>query len=122
MWRVVMRPLLLRPPLLVSGRTRDFSGVERVTSTKSATLDPRRPGVVGLYLRIPMVCPQLPQAPALPKMSIEPSRGVLAAADAEPRATGLALAVHGVDRVDLDAEDLLDGDLDLGLVRTRVHD
>ena len=30
----------------------DFSGVERVTSTKSATDEPRRPGVVGLYLRI----------------------------------------------------------------------
>jgi hypothetical protein len=25
-----------------------------VTSTKSATLEPRRPGVVGLYLRMPM--------------------------------------------------------------------
>src|SRR3954454_13498547 len=55
MWRVVMRPALLRPPLLVSGRTSDFSGVDRVTSTKSATLEPRRPGVVGLYLRIPIV-------------------------------------------------------------------
>ena len=45
---------LLRPPFLCSGRTSDFSGVDRVTSTKSATLEPRRPGVVGLYLRIPM--------------------------------------------------------------------
>src|SRR5512140_3303479 len=54
MWRVVMRPALLRPPVLVSGRTSDFSGVERVISTKSATLEPRRPGVVGLYLRIPI--------------------------------------------------------------------
>ena len=32
----------------------DFSGVDRVISAKSATLAPRRPGVVGLYLRIPM--------------------------------------------------------------------
>ena len=32
----------------------DFSGVERVISAKSETLAPRRPGVVGLYLRIPM--------------------------------------------------------------------
>ena len=53
--RVVTRPALLRPPLDVSGRTSDFSGADRVTSTKSATLAPRRPGVVGLYLRIPMV-------------------------------------------------------------------
>src|SRR3954463_5338111 len=52
--RVVIRPWLLRPPFLGSGLTSDFSGVDRVTSTKSATLEPRRPGVVGLYLRIPI--------------------------------------------------------------------
>ena len=51
---VVMRPVLLRPPVLCSGRSNDFSGVDRVISAKSATLAPRRPGVVGLYLRIPM--------------------------------------------------------------------
>ena len=53
--RVVIRPWLLRPPFLGSGRTSDFSGVDRVISTKSATREPRRPGVVGLYLRMPMV-------------------------------------------------------------------
>src|ERR671922_765276 len=53
-WRTATRPALLRPPLLCSGRTSDFSGVDRVISTKSATLEPRRPGVVGLYLRIPI--------------------------------------------------------------------
>ena len=37
-------PWLLRPPLLCSGRTSDFSGWSRVISTKSATLEPRRPG------------------------------------------------------------------------------
>jgi hypothetical protein len=36
------------------GMTSDFSGVDLVSSTKSATLLPRRPGVVGLYLRIAM--------------------------------------------------------------------
>src|SRR5687768_12556191 len=56
-WRVVTRPWTLRPPLLCSGRTSDFSGESRVISAKSATLEPRRPGVVGLYLRIPMVAP-----------------------------------------------------------------
>src|ERR1700759_1220214 len=50
--RVVTLPELLRPPLLCSGRTSDFSGVSRVISAKSATEAPRRPGVVGLYLRI----------------------------------------------------------------------
>jgi hypothetical protein len=43
------------PPFLGSGRTNDFSGVDRVISVKSATLEPRRPGVVGLYLRIPII-------------------------------------------------------------------
>src|SRR5881227_2666200 len=52
--RVVIRPWTLRPPFLGSGRTSDFSGSVRVTSTKSATLEPRRPGVVGLYLRMPI--------------------------------------------------------------------
>src|SRR4051812_41494752 len=54
-WRVVTRPCALRPPLLCSGRSSDFSGVDRVISAKSATLEPRRPGVVGLYLRIAIV-------------------------------------------------------------------
>src|SRR3954466_15960438 len=53
--RVVIRPWVLRPPGLGSGRVSDFSGVVRVISTKSATEEPRRPGVVGLYLRIAMV-------------------------------------------------------------------
>src|SRR5690606_41649088 len=49
-----MRPCPFRPPLEWSGRTRDFSGSERVISAKSLTLEPRRPGVVGLYLRMPI--------------------------------------------------------------------
>src|SRR5690606_31839843 len=48
--------------------------------------------------------------------------GVLALADAEPGAAGLADAVDRVHRGDLDAEDLLDGQLDLGLVGARVDD
>src|SRR5690606_22006909 len=46
--------------------------------------------------------------------------GVLALADAEPRAAGLARTVRGVHRGHLDVEDLLIGVLDLGLVRARV--
>src|SRR6266498_3240022 len=52
--RVVILPCTFRPPLPCSGRTSDFSGVDRVISAKSETLAPRRPGVVGLYLRIPI--------------------------------------------------------------------
>src|ERR671931_420146 len=54
-WRAVILPWTFRPPFLGSGRTSDFSGSVRVTSAKSATLEPRRPGVVGLYLRIGIV-------------------------------------------------------------------
>src|SRR6187431_3122530 len=69
--RVVIRPWLLRPPFLGRGRTRDFSGVVRVISTKSATDEPRRPGVVGLYLRIAMsVSSQPGQETGPPKMSM----------------------------------------------------
>src|SRR5690606_3636912 len=46
--------------------------------------------------------------------------GVLALADAVLGTTGLALAVDRVHTGDLDPEDLLDGDLDLGLVGVRV--
>src|SRR5919107_508083 len=123
-WRVVMRPWLLRPPFLGSGRSRDFSGVVRVISTKSATDEPRRPGVVGLYLRIPM-CSQS----SISRQSRSADRApedvdALALGEADDTDAGaarLALAVHGVHRGDLDVEDLLDGDLDLGLVRVGVH-
>src|SRR3712207_5767768 len=47
--------------------------------------------------------------------------GVLALAGPEPGTPGLARAVQRVDRRDLHPEDLLDGDLDLGLVRVGVH-
>src|SRR6218665_1606283 len=127
-WRVVMRPVELRPPVLWRGRTSDFSGVERVISTKSATLEPRRPGVVGLYLRIPMSSQSFSADRATEDVDRALAEGddrtlrVLAAAGAETGPTGLALPVRGVDRVHLDAEDLLDGNLDLGLFRPRVDE
>src|SRR5215217_5014239 len=51
-WRDVLRPLALRPPLFVRPSTRDFSGVVFVISAKSAYETKRRPGDVGLGLRI----------------------------------------------------------------------
>src|ERR1700712_5750281 len=120
-----MRPALLRPPVLGSGRSSDFSGVERVISAKSATEDPRRPGVVGLYLRIAMGYLPDPLADSGEDVDgtglecDDGALGVLALAEAELGAAGLALFVQGVDRRDLDAEDLFDRQLDLGLVRTR---
>src|SRR5918911_3283222 len=135
---MVMRPALLRPPLLGSGRTSDFSGSDRVTSTKSATDAPRRPGVVGLYLRIPMVSSSSISSlsGARTPSGDRPSEdvdgavlerhdralGVLAPADPDAGAAALALAVDRVDRGDGHAEDLLDRLADLGLVGGRVHD
>src|SRR5947209_4737626 len=54
--RVQMTPWLFRPPFLGLGRSRDFSGffLRSVRSLKSLTDPSRRPGVVGLYWRIPM--------------------------------------------------------------------
>src|SRR5690606_36495839 len=106
-----MRPVELRPPDLVSGRTSDFSGVERVTSTKSATELPRRPGVVGLYLRIP-IGSSLSSPSALAAEDVDRALAerddralrVLALTGAEPRASGLADTVHGVHGVNLHAE------------------
>src|SRR3954454_6313838 len=51
-WRVVTRPLLLRPHFFVTGSSKLFSGFVFVTSSKVDTDMKRRPGLVGLYLRI----------------------------------------------------------------------
>src|SRR5687768_1183623 len=122
-----MRPWLLRPPVFESGRSSDFSGVDRVISAKSATDEPRRPGVVGLYLRMAMsVLLRLADSREdVDRAGLEGhdgALGVLALAGAEPRAPGLAWAVEGVHGGHLDAEDLLDGELDLRLVGAGVDD
>src|SRR6266545_5633920 len=49
MWRVVMWPWALRPPVLLIGRVSFFSGFDFVISPKSATVMWRRAGLVGLY-------------------------------------------------------------------------
>src|SRR5262245_48674498 len=102
--RVVIRPCALRPPLLVSGRSSDFSGVDRVTSAKSATLAPRRPAVVGLYLRIaigpyPSAHRSAERVDAVAVSELHHrALGALALAPTEAGALALALAVQGVHR------------------------
>src|SRR3954468_10392614 len=126
--RVVIRPWTLRPPFLGSGTSRDFSGVDRVISAKSATLEPRRPGVVGLYLRIGMIYnPSADRAAeGLDAVTVgqlhQRALRRLAPTETGLGALALTLAVDGVHRQDPDVEDLLDRDLDLGLVRVRVDE
>src|SRR6266550_870111 len=121
--RVVMRPELLRPPLLCRGRTSDFSGSSRVTSTKSAWLAPRRPGVVGLYLRIAMSArTNLAEYVDPVAFTKRDDRALdrLARAVTESGPLPFAWPVERVHVGDLDVEHLLDRDLDLRLVRQRV--
>src|SRR5581483_10617005 len=51
-WREVLRPYTLRPPDFLRPSVSDFSGSERVISAKSGYITNRRPGEVGLGLRI----------------------------------------------------------------------
>src|SRR6478672_7126161 len=51
-WRDVLRPLALRPPDFLSPSTSVFSGSVFVISAKSGYVAKRRPGLVGLGLRI----------------------------------------------------------------------
>src|SRR5436309_13070356 len=50
--REVLRPWTLRPPDLLRPSVSDFSGSARVSSEKSGYITNRRPGLVGLGLRI----------------------------------------------------------------------
>src|SRR5699024_1569585 len=59
MWREGLRPRSVGARGVEIGRSRDFSGVERVISSNMETELWRRPGVVGLYLRIAIVIPYL---------------------------------------------------------------
>src|SRR6516165_11277497 len=125
-----MRPCAFRPPCPCSGRTSDFSGSDRVISAKSATLAPRRPGVVGLYLRIAMSvissrslrrCAEQVDWLAAGGQGHDRALDVLALAEPGTGALALARPVSGVHRRHLHFEDLLDGDLDLRLVGVGMH-
>src|SRR5919204_1026913 len=48
-WRVVTRPLTLRPPVFFTGAVSDFSGSDFVISSNEDTDMKRLPGLVGLY-------------------------------------------------------------------------
>src|SRR5690554_1170878 len=122
-----MRPLLLRPPDFLIGRSSDFSGSERVISPKSDVVMKRREGVYGRYFLVGMSNPpSLREALEL----LDLLTGLEGHDGLEPllRAAGeaahpLRLAAH-LDEVhlrDVDLEDRLDGLLDLHAVGPRVH-
>src|SRR5437879_8731991 len=118
-WRVVILPWTLRPAFFGLGTTSERSGWSRVISEKSANDIPRRPGVVGLALRMVMVG-SLPRLEEFDLVALgELDDGSLRAcprAGHVPGALGLSLAVAGVDADDLHAPDLLHrvADVDLG--------
>src|SRR6266702_6249410 len=119
--RAVTRPCTFLPPCECSGRTSDFSGSLRVISEKSEPLAPRRPGVVGLYLRIPTVVSLTNRSaedvnPVALGQGHDGTLGVRPLAVAEPGPAPLALPVEGVHAGHLDPEHLLDRLLDLRLV------
>src|SRR5215831_17284292 len=131
----VIRPCTFLPPRPCSGRTSDFSGSLRVTSAKSEPLAPRLPGVVGLYLRMPMSA----EAPCSSGLALAADVDPLASGQADDRALGvwplapelaglgtdaapLARPVQRVHAGHLDVEDRLDGLADLRLGGVRGHD
>src|SRR3954470_20716699 len=112
-WRAVLRPRALRPPLFVRPSTSVFSGRSFVISAKSGYVEKRRPGLVGLGLRIAMS--------VLEGLEALEDRDRVAGADLDDRllpraraavdraaALGLGLDAHRVDGDDRDVEERLD--------------
>src|SRR5262245_1955572 len=116
-----MRPLLFRPPLLVSLVVSERSGFAFVTSSQSEVVTERRPGEVGLYLRIPM-SDALEQFDAVAGLQLDdrllPARPAAAAGTAALR---LALDGHDPDVGHRHVEELLDSPADRDLVRVGEH-
>src|SRR3954451_4365791 len=125
LWRAVLRPWTLRPPVLGFGTTRLRSGSVFVISLKSETVWNRRPALVGLRLRSAMVSSSaFEQLDVIVRVERDDGPlgvGPLAHAEGAPVALALALAVERVHLHDAHAEDRLDGVVDLGLGRVRVH-
>src|ERR1700745_1678559 len=123
----VARPCTFRPPLLCSGTTSDFSGSLRVISEKSEPLAPRRPGVVGLYLRI-ATCFSLTNRsaedvdPVTLGQGHDRPLGVRALAPALPGPPALAQPVQRVHAGHPDPEHFLNRLPDLRLVGVRRDD
>src|SRR2546425_11604521 len=119
-YRAVMWPLLLRPPLPLSGSSSDFSGVVFVISSKSETERNRVAGVTGLNCRMPISALEHRDRitlfehddrlfPGWPSPDVPPVGAALGAHD------------HGTHVGHGDLEQRLDGRPDLRLGRVRMH-
>src|SRR5690606_41465335 len=116
-----MRPRLLRPPLFLIGRSRDFSGLVRVTSAKSDVVIVRREGVYGRYFLVGIVPPSLGEAvellDALPGLECDDRLEAVGCATLIlALALDLAADVHPVDLGDTDLDDRPDCFVDPGAV------
>src|SRR5262245_13389987 len=122
-WRDVLRPWAWRPADFGLGPSSDFSGRFAVISAKSETVWKRRPGLVGLRVRMPMTTSVLEQRDLARGERDDGVLDVGLGADpvGAPRAAALARAVQRVDAVHLDAPDQLDGVADLRLARRRMN-
>src|SRR5690606_24766051 len=118
MWRVVMRPWWLRPPVLLFFSTSGAYGAPLCRSGVTTRTAERRPGEVGLNFINGMGSPSglggHVDALALGQAHVRLTP-VAAAAGTEAEGLVLALHVDDVDGLDLDVEQLLHRRLDVGL-------
>src|SRR5688572_26563136 len=122
MWRMVMRPWLLRPPVLVLPSTSILTGAPFHRWSRSTSTSWRRPGDVGRYVFSAMVVlySSEPRRDVDRVPFLERHDGFLHLAltsDDALEGLQLALADDGVHSLHLDVEELLDRRLDLRLGR-----
>src|SRR5688500_15729612 len=118
--RLVRCPWLFRPPVFFSGSSRDFSGVERVISSKPATERNRVPAVIGRNCRMLISALEHGDRVAILERDnrLLPPRGGAARATA---GDGIAAHLHRAHAGDRHTEHLLKRVPDLVLVGQRVH-
>src|SRR3954465_2126768 len=126
-WGGGLGPLAVGPPRLMRPSTRVRSGVVFVISAKSGYETKRRPGEVGLGLRMGIglrlleALEDLEDRDGLPRRHLDDRlRPRPRAARGLAAALGLGLHRHRVDLDDVDVEERLDGLADLRLVGVRV--
>src|SRR5688572_20313169 len=124
MCRVVMRPWVLRPPVLVLPSVSILTGAPLYRPLRSTSTSWRRPGLVGRYVLSAMAqCSQ--SRGHVDAVTLfqghDGALGVALARNDAPERLHLALAHLGVHGLHLHAEQLLDGGLDLRLGGVARH-